>query len=432
MPSLATTTVALPVPGDVIAGKYAILRCIGEGGMGVVYEAMHQRLHQRLAIKVLRPDASDQGELLARFEREARITAQLRSIHSARIIDVDRLPSGLPYIVLEYLEGRDLEAELTETGPLPIAEAVDIAIQVAAAMSEAHGLGIIHRDLKPANLFVCRAVDRRVVKILDFGISRVEASESRITLSSSYVGTPLYAAPEQLRDSASADARSDVWSLGVVLFEMLTGRTPFLGSGAQVIARVMVDPVPWPGDLRPDLPPDLARIILRALQRDPAARFQNMNELSHALAPFGPAETVADALAGVQRGRGRLGEILVLDGLLTAQDLERALVEQRSTGKLLGRVLLDLGLVARADLVAALAKQQGIGAERSTAEASAPRNGTSRALAPLERERADREADTAHGQVVLSPPRKRLRRSVWFAVAALLWIVSLLVVAAVR
>jgi serine/threonine protein kinase len=353
-------TPALPVPGDFIGGKYTVVRQIGEGGMAVVYEVLHARLGQRLAIKVLRPEVQDLELVHARFEREARATAMLRSIHTARVVDVDTLPNGLPYMVLEYLEGRDLDAELKATGPLPVMEAVDVALQVADAMADAHEQGVVHRDLKPANLFVCRAGERRVMKILDFGISRNEQEDARITAADAYFGTPAYAAPEQLRDAATADARSDVWSLGIVLFELLTGRTPFEGTVPQVIARVMVDPIPWPGDLRPDLPKGLARVIMHALLRDPAKRFQSMRELSSALARFGPEQSAAAALAPAQRGRGRLGEILVSEGLVSQPDMDRALLQQRRTGALLGRVLLERGLVGRADLLAALARQQGI------------------------------------------------------------------------
>ncbi len=363
---------ALPVPGDVIAGKYEIAGVIGEGAMGVVYEATHLRLHQRLAIKVLRPDVREQDTVIARFEREARASAQLRSIHTARVIDVDTLENGLPYIVLEYLEGNDLDAELRGQGWLPVDEAVDVALQVAEAMGEAHDLGIVHRDLKPSNLFVCRAGDRRVIKILDFGISRDECDDARITGTNEYFGTPAYASPEQLRDAASADARSDVWSLGVVLYELLTGRTPFEGSPAQVIAKVMVEPIPWPKHTRDDLPVELARIVMRCLERDPARRFAGMRDLARALAPFGPKQSAAALVADVQRPRGRLGEILVADGLLAQADLDRALLEQRRTGKLLGRVLLDLGLVAQADLLTALAKQQGLFDPAAAHPAAAP------------------------------------------------------------
>ena len=191
------TLPALPMPGDTIAGKYALVRLIGEGGMGVVFEATHLRLHQRVAIKILRPDLPDFETVVARFEREARAAAQLQSIHTARVIDVDALSNGLPYIVLEFLEGRDLDSELEATGPLPIEDAVDIIQQVTGAMSEAHALGIVHRDLKPSNLFVCRVGDRKrgVVKVLDFGISKSESEGKRLTPTHEYFGTPYYAAP---------------------------------------------------------------------------------------------------------------------------------------------------------------------------------------------------------------------------------------------
>jgi serine/threonine-protein kinase len=368
------TGAGLPNPGDVIAGKYALVRLIGEGGMGVVFEANHLRLRQRLAIKILRPDVADFGEVITRFEREARAAAQLQSIHTARVIDVETLPNGLPYIVLEYLEGRDLDAEIEAGGPMAIEDAIDVVLQVADAMAEAHALGIVHRDLKPSNLFVCRVEQsgRRVIKVLDFGISKSEAEDRRLTPTHAYFGTPYYAAPEQLRAASAADARSDVWSLGCILFELLTGRTPFIGTPTAVIAKVVSEPIPWPTELRPELPRDLARICIRALQRDPAQRLQTMRDFARALQPYGPKETIAAAVAEAPRGRGKLGEILVADGLLTQSDLERALVEQRQSGKLLGRVLLDLGLVSQVDLLTALAKQQGVIVTPEAPPAGAP------------------------------------------------------------
>ena len=360
----------LPRPGDTIAGKYLLVRQIGQGGMAIVFEAQHLRLHQRLAIKVLRPDVPDFHEVLARFEREARATAQLRSIHTARIVDVDMLPEGLPYIVMEFLEGQDLENSLSShTGGMTIDAAADVVSQVADVMEEAHALGIIHRDLKPANLFMCHVGGRRIIKVLDFGISKFEEEGgARLTQADAYFGTPCYAAPEQLRDAGAADARSDVWSLGIILFELLAGRPPFEGTSTAVIAKVMTDPVPWPMDLRPDVPRELARVVMRALDRDPKQRFQSMREFAAAVAPFAPSERASTVVAEAQRSRGRLGEILVADGLVTAADLEAALVEQRRSGQLLGRVLLDLKLVSHADLLAALAKQQGV----STSSQAAP------------------------------------------------------------
>jgi serine/threonine protein kinase len=373
----------MPRPGDTIAEKYTVVRRIGEGGMAVVYEAMHIRLQQRLAIKVLRPGMPDFDEVLARFEREAWATAQLRSIHTARIIDVDMLPSGLPYIVMEYLEGADLDASLPVTGTMAVERAVDIVLQVAEAMQEAHSLGIIHRDLKPSNIFLSQAGGRELVKVLDFGISKMvvnaDPAISRLTQAGQYFGTPCYAAPEQLRSADEADQRSDIWSLGIVLYELLIGNPPFVGTTTSVIARVMTDVIRPPADVRPDLPAGLSLGVMRALQRNPAERFQSMRELSEALAPFGPAEKLASVAEG-QRPRGRLGEILVADGLLTEDSLKRALDEQRVSGKLLGRVLLDMGLVAHADLLTALAKQQGIAMAPTPAETGV--------------ERASRQADT--------------------------------------
>ena len=349
----------LPQPGDVIGDKYRLERVLGKGGMGVVFEATHVRLRQRLAIKIVRPDAPKFAETIARFSREARIAAKMRSIHTARVIDVDELPGGLPFMVLEYLDGRDLGEELSECGRLGVEDAVDVALQVCDAMEEAHALGVVHRDLKPSNLFVCRVAGRRVVKVLDFGISKDSEGE-RITTSAAYFGTPYYTAPEQLRAAGAADARSDIWSLGVVLFELLTGRLPFEGGPTEVIAKVVCESAPRAIQFRPELPRDLSRLVERALQREPAKRFGSMREFAQALAPFGPQKTVAAAMADAPRSRGRLGEVLIAEGMITQEDLDRALARQRETGHLLGRILVDMGLITRADLLAALTTQHGL------------------------------------------------------------------------
>jgi len=409
----------LPVAGDEIGGKYKILGVLGTGSMGVVYEAMHTRLHQRLAVKVLRSDVGDVQKLLARFEREAQASAQLRSVHAARVIDVDSLPSGLPYMVMEFLEGRTLDAELTATGPMPVELAVDIAMQVATAMTEAHGLGIVHRDLKPANLFVCRVGDRAVIKVLDFGISRVEG-DARLTGGGEWLGTPSYVAPEQLRSNSNEDARSDVWSLGVILFELLTGRAPFEGGTVQVLAKVLLDPVPWPLEYRPDLSRDVARVVMRALQRDPALRYQSMREMSDALAPYGPSRSASTVVEEIQKARGRLGEILVTEGMISQQDLDGALAVQRREGRLLGQVLIEMGLVGHADLLTVLAKQQGLSSRQSV----------TMARAVVEREAPTRApALTAIPTVRPSAPRRASRRA--WRVPAAAAVLALLLAAAI-
>jgi serine/threonine-protein kinase len=369
---------ALPVAGDIIGGKYEVVRVLGSGAMGVVYEANHVRLRQRLAIKVLRSDVGDLEKLLARFENEAKASAQLRSIHAARVVDVDSLPNGLPYMVMEYLEGRGLDAELGAMGPMPVELAVDIVTQIANAMTEAHGLGILHRDLKPANIFVCHVGERPVIKVLDFGISRVEG-DPRLTGGGEWLGTPSYVAPETLRMTNTGDARSDIWSLGVILFELLTGRAPFEGGTVEVLAKVLIDPVPRPTEFRADLSHDLTRVVMCALQRDPTHRFQSMRELADALAPFGPSRSATTVVEVIQRGRGRLGEILVAEGMLSQRDLDDALEVQRREGKLLGQVLLEMGFVGHADLLTVLTKQQGLASPPSPA---------------VEKEKADREAPT--------------------------------------
>ncbi|MCC6901004.1 MAG: serine/threonine protein kinase [Polyangiaceae bacterium] len=273
--------------GSLLAGKYEILRRVGEGGMGVVYEALHQRLGERVAIKLLREQDRQSTEVVARFEREARMAAKLKSANVARIHDVDTMPDGTPFIVMEFLEGRDLDMELARRGPLPILEGVDYVLQACSAVQEAHERGIIHRDLKPHNLFLCGEGRDRRIKLLDFGISKLTEADSSVTATRSALGTPLYMSPEQIRSSRRADARSDIWSLGVILYEVLTGTTPFTGESATaVVAAITADPVQSPREHRSELPDALVRVMLRALEKDPDRRFQTVSEMAAELAPF--------------------------------------------------------------------------------------------------------------------------------------------------
>jgi serine/threonine protein kinase len=275
-------------PGFQIGDKYSVVQAIGWGGMGIVYEATHIRLGQRVAVKLLAPDLAKTQEALARFEREARAAAHIRSPHAARVFDVDALSDGTPYIVMEFLEGRDLADELTARGSLPVAEAVDYMMQACDAMAEAHRLGIVHRDLKPSNLFLANDGRHVVLKVLDFGISKVaDEGVPSVTTTRSGLGTAVYMSPEQVRSAKHVDARSDVWALGVVLYEMLTGCQPFSRDTTSAVAAAIVTDQPEPlRAIRPDVPAALERVLLTALEKDRDRRFADAAELAAALAPF--------------------------------------------------------------------------------------------------------------------------------------------------
>ncbi len=288
----------MPRTSDVIAGKYMIVRVLGEGGMGIVYEATHQRLRQRVAIKMLLPAMLEHPVIVSRFEREARAAAQLRGRHVARVNDVDVTADGVPYMVMDFLEGHDLQVEMERRGRLPIPESVDVILQACAAMVEAHQLGIVHRDLKPSNLFLeiepqvpaaPRAAPGRIVKVLDFGISKVaphaEGEEGKLTEADTIMGTANYMSPEQVK-AQPVDARADIWALGVILYEALAGRVPWLGAPAQVAAAIVSEDAPDIRSYCPTVTAELARVIHRALSRSPHDRFQDVRSFAVALAPF--------------------------------------------------------------------------------------------------------------------------------------------------
>ena len=285
-------TEAAPVSeGEVVAGKYRLGRVLGQGGMGTVVEATHVQLHQRVALKFLRAELLGNTQVVARFTREAQAAARIQSVHVARVLDVGELPSGAPYMVIEYLDGEDLEQVLRRRGPLPIAEAVDLLLQGAEAVAEAHTLGIVHRDLKPANLFLARYPGgRQIVKVLDFGISKVQSPPDNpgLTQAAAMIGSPPYMAPEQVRSARAVDVRSDIWSLGAVLYELLTQTMPFPVESVQslFVAILFNDPAP-PRALRAEIPPALDAVVIRCLQKDPALRFQDVAALAAALGPFG-------------------------------------------------------------------------------------------------------------------------------------------------
>ncbi len=286
--------------GDVLADKYLIEAVLGEGGMGIVLRATHLELGCRVAIKVMRPELAHTEDAVNRLLVEARAAASIRSEHVARMLDVGRLPSGAPFLVLEHLEGRDLAQILAKSGRLASQVAVDFVLQACEALSEAHSAGIVHRDLKPENLFLSsRADGTPIVKVLDFGISKRLGLDTRTgarTNPSELLGSPLYMAPEQMKGSAETDARADIWSLGVVLYELCTGQSPFFGETIPAIcARVIgIDPTP-PRSLQPNLPEGLEAVILGCLRKNAAERPENIAELAAQLVAYGSSDATAYA-----------------------------------------------------------------------------------------------------------------------------------------
>ena len=281
--------------GSVLAGKYRIERILGQGGMGIVAAAMHLQLEELVAIKFLLPEALESTEIIARFNREARAAAKIKSEHVARVIDVGELESGAPYIVMEYLEGADLQQRLEKGGPLPVTEAVDKLLQACEALAEAHALGIVHRDLKPANLFVSKRADSSdCVKLLDFGVSKSSlmspSDQKNLTQTASVIGSPYYMSPEQLTSSKDVDGRADIWSLGVILYELITGVVPFeADSIGQLVLSIMQTEPPSLLERCPTAPPGLAEVLGRCLAKDRLGRYDNVAELARDLGPFGTA-----------------------------------------------------------------------------------------------------------------------------------------------
>ena len=277
-------------PNEILAGKYRITRMLGEGGMGIVAEAVHLGLGHRVALKLLKRD------LVRPDHREPTGGAQTGQIgeiviadeHVVAIKDVDTLPDDTPFLVMEYLEGADLGSVLVSRGTLPVEEATDYILQACEAIAEAHALGIIHRDLKPANLFMTHRVDgTRLIKVLDFGIAKMTGPElvCDLTTTSQYMGSPSYMSPEQVRSAKRVDARSDLWALGVILYELVAGVLPFDGeSTGDVFVKISTEP---PRPFTPPTPaPGLEAVILRCLSKAPDERYQDVLELAAALAPF--------------------------------------------------------------------------------------------------------------------------------------------------
>ena len=286
--------------GSLVDSKYLVEETVAEGGIGVIVVARHLALNQRVAIKYLKPKALKNPSLVERFVREGRLAAQISSDHVVRVYDVGSLAEGGPYMVMEYLVGQDL-GSLLEKGPIPIEQAVDYIIQACDALAEAHVLQIVHRDIKPENLFLAeRPSNTPIIKIIDFGISKVAPSRGEggkwghETAASERFGTPLYMSPEQLRSSSNVDTRTDIWSLGVTLHELVTGQLPFAGNDLpQLCTSVLASPPTSLTAVLPDAPPRLEAILLRCFEKDPDLRFDDVAELAEQLAPFGSPTSAA-------------------------------------------------------------------------------------------------------------------------------------------
>ena len=279
--------------GEVLAGKYRLERIIGRGGMGIVVAAHHVQLDERVAIKFLLPGMASSAEVMSRFQREARTAIKIKSEHIARVLDVSQLPDGTPYMVMEYLEGKELAALIEEEKHLSPEDTSELIIQACEAIVEAHALGIVHRDLKPANLFLVQHADGLPsVKVLDFGISKNAAGD--VTSTQSLLGSPLYMSPEQMHSSKSVDARTDVWSLGVIMYECVAGQVPtYSESFPELVYKVVnEDPTPLTEKIR-DVPPEFAAVVHRCLSRDREKRYPHVGELAIALLPFASERAAA-------------------------------------------------------------------------------------------------------------------------------------------
>lgn len=309
-PPAATASSAI-VPGTHIADKYVVERLIGEGGLGMVVAARHVHLDQVVAIKSLRPNALANKGVAERFLREARLAAKIRSEHVVHVYDVGTLPDGTPYMVMEYLAGTDLGRQLNASGPLPVDKAVDYVLQACEALAEAHIAGIVHRDIKPDNLFIATSAGgKSILKILDFGISKMSTrhtnSGSELTEAGDKFGTPVYMSPEQLLSARDVDARTDVWAIGVVLYELLTGKLPFDGDLPELCSAILTKPPVPLASARPYLPDSLQGVIDRCLAKELSERFQNVAELAQELRPFaGPvSQARIDHVVQLIRGAG--------------------------------------------------------------------------------------------------------------------------------
>ena len=278
--------------GQLLDKKYRIVRLLGEGGMGAVYEGENVRIHHRVAIKLLHAGIADNASVVERFEREAQAAGKIGSDHIVEVYDLGELPSGSRYMVMEYLDGENLTARVTKAGRLTPQVAAPLMVQLLEGLEAAHKAGIVHRDLKPDNIFLTK--DKRgedFVKIVDFGVSKFNQlsgdSGMSMTRTGAVIGTPYYMSPEQAKGSKQSDHRSDIYSAGVVLFECITGQVPYLADTFnELMFKIVLEPPPAPESLVPGLDPNFAAIIKKGMAREPSDRFQTSTEFAEAISQW--------------------------------------------------------------------------------------------------------------------------------------------------
>jgi tRNA A-37 threonylcarbamoyl transferase component Bud32 len=356
-----------------IVNHYVIRSLIGQGGMGAVYLAEHSFIGRRAAIKVLRRAFADDGEVIARFMNEARAVNAIRHRNIIDILDVGRLSDGLPYLLMEYLEGESLGQRLARVGRLSTGEALAIVAPAASALSAAHEKGIVHRDLKPDNIFLARepSSETERVVLLDFGVAKLRGDPSSMATGGALLGTPAYMAPEQCRGVGEVDARTDVYALGIILYQMLCGRVPFHSPGfGDVLVKHLVEAPTPPRKLVPGIPSGVEAMILRALAKDPADRFATVDRAWSALCAAtptpGPVATAAPATPEAGAADGKRGR--------SKPDAVSALRRSPLLAAAGAGVLLALGAWA-------LSQWQPQAASGGTAEA-APATGSAPAVSP--------------------------------------------------
>lgn len=339
----------LPVaPGELLGGKYTVERMFAEGGMGIVCLGRHVQLDQPVAIKFLRRTLAGRPSIAQRFLNEARALAALRSEHVVRVMDVGQLDSGRPYLVMEHLDGVQLEELLERDGPLAVERAISYVLQVCEALGEAHALGIVHRDIKPENLFLWSGgPNQDTVKVLDFGLAKQLGSSKAlgVTGPQDSLGSPCYMSPEQVSTPQLVDSRTDVWSLGVVLYRLLTNALPFDGDSMVEVLSHILAATPQPmSAMRPGLDAELDAIVNRCLERAPDDRYQTMAQLAEALKSYLAERTARESAPPPAADKIRIAGVrsrwpMAIVGLLLL--LGAAFYEADRSGRIRLRTLTD-------------------------------------------------------------------------------------------